>query len=161
MRVVNTFKLAKSQDYAKLKYLMEIESSIIDHTIPTKKDLYIETWTQTEITTEISVIKDEPIPLNEIVESEAPKISDFNKFVDECCELDKDYEVNSEDLCSGYRIWSQSAKKETYHLFLDYCKTRFTPARLKVKDNDKNTVQNGFKGVQLIPFDYSLSFQPS
>lgn len=165
LHISNTVKIAQNKDYGILKYLVEKEEALLHHQIVERDELYIDGWSQTnesDIKDDFeNILYDEPIPDDSASTSTTslPKISQFNKFVDECCELHPTFEVSSGDICGRYRIWAQYNDKETYHAFLDYCKKRFTPGRLKIQN--KIQVVNGFKGVQLIPFDLTLSLVPS
>jgi phage anti-repressor protein len=83
----------------------------------------------------------------------------FDEFIGECCILNEHAQVSSTDIVGKYRIWSQSAEKETFHDILDYLKIKFKPCRLRCQNKD--TIINGFGGVQLKDLTLTLSCAPS
>jgi len=51
---------------------------------------------------------------------------DFQKFIDECCELNEEYYTSPFDLLGCYRLWSRGEMtNKTKHLFSDYMKEKF------------------------------------
>lgn len=85
--------------------------------------------------------------------------NEFDTFIDNECVIGDDLEVSSTEICGKYRIWAQSAKKESFHLLLEYLNKRFRPVRLSVQNKDQ--VVNGFRGVSIKQNDVTLSIAPS
>ena len=83
----------------------------------------------------------------------------FDQFITECCILNETAQVSSTDIVGKYRIWSRAAEKETFHAMLEYLKKKFVPCRLRCQN--KNTIVNGFGGVQLKDQHMTLSCAPS
>jgi hypothetical protein len=83
----------------------------------------------------------------------------FNEFVNTCCIVRSDVEVNCKDIIGQYRLWSKNTKKEVTIAFKHYLDTRFKYCRLQVQD--KNQVVNGYKGISLKEIDYKKSMIPS
>ena len=108
-----------------------------------------------EIACQTEVIKDE----SDAVIEEIDNSDKFAEFVFTCCDLNDDYEVSSVDIVGAYRLWSRSVSKDIYHKLLDYLKTEFRPIRLS--EQNKTEVVNGFKGLQLKPKEIKISNAPS
>jgi hypothetical protein len=119
---------------------------VIDNIKPEKKILHYDISCQTECKIIEEDNTNEIKPLK-IVKEQTLNISKFNKFIEECCIINKDLEVASTEIVGKYRIWTQDANKQIYLDFLDYLKDVFKPIR--IQKQDKNTVINGFKGIGL------------
>ena len=77
----------------------------------------------------------------------------FNKFIDECCIVRNDVEVDSGDIIGQFRIWNgEKPKKILFEEFNKYLRTRFLACRLQNKQ--KNQCVHGFKGVALKIINY-------
>lgn len=160
--VNNNIKLTNINDrYNKLYNIVSNEKYEIDNIKPEKKILHFDISTQTDGIVE--EIKDDEADIKPmIIIKDPPKnIFNFNKFIEECCIIDRELEVSSVDIIGKYRIWMQSADKNTYLELLDYLKDVFKPVRMQKQD--KNTVINGFKGISLKEIDnkFELPLIPS
>ena len=77
----------------------------------------------------------------------------FNKFIDECCIVRNDVEVDSGDIIGQFRIWNgEKPKKLLFEEFNKYLRTRFLACRLQ--NQQKNQCVHGFKGVALKIINY-------
>ena len=77
----------------------------------------------------------------------------FNKFIDECCIVRNDVEVDSGDIIGQFRIWNgEKPKKILFEEFNKYLRTRFLACRLQ--NQQKNQCVHGFKGVALKTINY-------
>lgn len=77
----------------------------------------------------------------------------FNKFIDECCIVRNDVEVDSGDIIGQFRIWNgEKPKKILFEEFNKYLRTRFLACRLQ--NQQKNQCVHGFKGVALKIINY-------
>jgi prophage antirepressor-like protein len=86
--------------------------------------------------------------------------SKFDRYINECCQVDTFLEVSAKDIQGQYRLWARSADKETFHALNDYLQSRFKYVRLPVLNT--NNVVYGFRGLKLkeIP-QVPLPFAPS
>lgn len=81
----------------------------------------------------------------------------FNDFINEMCIVRSDVEESSVNMEGAFRIWNKTKpKKEIFHSFNEYLKIRFRYCRLK--QQNKNQVVNGYKGVKLNPITYEKKF---
>ncbi len=77
----------------------------------------------------------------------------FNKFIDECCIIRNDVEVDSGDIIGQFRIWNgEKPKKLLFEEFNKYLRTRFLACRLQ--NQQKNQCVHGFKGIALKTINY-------
>jgi hypothetical protein len=77
----------------------------------------------------------------------------FNKFIDECCIVRNDVEVDSGDIIGQFRIWNgEKPKKLLFEEFNKYLRTRFLACRLQ--NQQKNQCVHGFKGIALKTINY-------
>ena len=77
----------------------------------------------------------------------------FNKFIDECCIIRNDVEVDSGDIIGQFRIWNgEKPKKLLFEEFNKYLRTRFLACRLQ--NQQKNQCVHGFKGVTIKTINY-------
>ena len=77
----------------------------------------------------------------------------FNKFIDDCCIVRNDVEVDSGDIIGQFRIWNgQKPKKVLFEEFNKYLRTRFLACRLQ--NQQKNQCVHGFKGVNIKTINY-------
>jgi len=145
----NDLKLTKKTDkITKLSEIISKELYIIDNVIVDNKILHYDMSIQTEaiIIEETNDDIEEIKPLK--ITKEPPiNISNFNKFLEECCIIDKEKEISSIDIIGAYRIWTRNCNKETYLTLLDYLKDLFKPIRIQIQN--KTNVVNGFRGICL------------
>jgi len=77
----------------------------------------------------------------------------FNKFIDECCIIRNDVEVDSGDIIGQFRIWNgEKPKKLLFEEFNKYLRTRFLACRLQ--NQQKNQCVHGFKGITIKTINY-------
>jgi len=77
----------------------------------------------------------------------------FDKFINECCLVRADVEVDSCDIIAQFRIWNQiKPKRETNERLNRYLRTRFLATRLN--NQAKKQCVHGFKGVMLKSIEY-------
>ena len=77
----------------------------------------------------------------------------FNKFIDDCCIVRNDVEVDSGDIIGQFRIWNgEKPKKLLFEEFNKYLRTRFLACRLQ--NQQKNQCVHGFKGVTIKIINY-------
>ena len=76
----------------------------------------------------------------------------FDKYIDECCELNESFEVSDKIIQGQFRIWSGLNKKEIFHALLGYLKTKFLPIRLNKQDDEQ--VVMGLRGVRIKEIEY-------
>lgn len=77
----------------------------------------------------------------------------FNKFIDDCCIVRNDVEVDSGDIIGQFRIWNgEKPKKLLFEEFNKYLRTRFLACRLQ--NQQKNQCVHGFKGVTIKTINY-------
>jgi len=143
----------------KLKKIVDYENLIIHNQSTAISTREISTQTDYEYfqhSDEIPPISSAiPAPIIE----ENPLTQKFNLFIEECCIVRPDVDVDAKAIEGQYRLWSQSVSKDVFHALHDYLKTRFKYDRLKIQ----NTKQShyGFIGVKLKEIEYHKSPQPS
>ncbi len=160
--VKNMFKITKDKNrYNKLSAMVNITTNVIDNVVCEKKVLHYDVSTQTDaVVEEIQAYTEDEIQPLRIVKEPPTNIGSFNRFIEECCIIDKEKDVSSVDIIGAYRIWAQNAEKEVYHTLLDYLKDVFKPIRLQIQD--KQNVVNGFQGICLKPDEpFALPITPS
>jgi hypothetical protein len=83
-----------------------------------------------------------------------PKLkSKFDKFINECCILHNDLEVDSTTIVAQFRIYNRTKPtKLLFENFNKYMRTRFLACRLK--NQTSNQVCHGFKGIALKTIEY-------
>ncbi len=94
--------------------------------------------------------------IEELTNTDNIMLTNFDKFFDECCVINENLEISTADITGQYRIWAQSADKETYLALLDYLKVKFRPVRLQLQNKDN--VINGYKGVTLKEIEYKRTY---
>lgn len=158
----NDLKLTKKTDrFNKLSEVVNKELYIIDNIVCDKKILHYDISIQTDaVIEEIETNTEEEIKPFRIVKEPPKNIANFNKYLEECCIIDKEAQVSTIDIIGKYRIWSQTANKETYLDLLDYLKDIFKPIR--IQKQDKNNVVNGYMGISLkLEEPFTLPLSPS
>jgi len=84
---------------------------------------------------------------------EANLKSKFDKFINECCILHNDLEVDSTTIVAQFRIYNRTKPtKLLFENFNKYMRTRFLACRLK--NQTSNQVCHGFKGITLKTIEY-------
>ena len=84
---------------------------------------------------------------------EANLKSKFDKFINECCILHNDLEVDSTTIVAQFRIYNRTKPtKLLFENFNKYMRTRFLACRLK--NQTSNQVCHGFKGIALKTIEY-------
>ena len=79
--------------------------------------------------------------------------SKFDKFINECCILHNDLEVDSTTIVAQFRIYNRTKPtKLLFENFNKYMRTRFLACRLK--NQTSNQVCHGFKGIALKTIEY-------
>lgn len=156
----NKIQLLKITDeierQTKIKKLLDYENEII-HQISTKISTN-EISTQTDFVDEQQEEEDElHLTSRQIEENENTKL--FKQFIQECCIVRKDVEVNCKDIEGQYRIWGKTASKEIFLSLHTYLKTRFN--YIRIKKQDTNGVNYGFEGITLKEIQYKKSPIPS
>ena len=152
----NKIQLLKITDeierQTKIKKLLDYENEII-HQISTKISTN-EISTQTDFIDEQQEEEDElHLTSRQIEENENTKL--FKQFIQECCIVRKDVEVNCKDIEGQYRIWGKTASKEIFLSLHTYLKTRFN--YIRIKKQDTNGVNYGFEGITLKEIQYKKS----
>ena len=77
---------------------------------------------------------------------------DFDKFIEECCELSSDYKYPKSDIKQAHRVWSKCSTKDVVSELDNYLKINFSSGVIIENDIKRNV----YKGVKLKP----LSFTP-
>lgn len=83
--------------------------------------------------------------VEEFADRKNPK--DFDKFIDECCELSETFTQTKADLKSAHRVWSKCTENNVISALDMYLKNRFKVATI-IEDDIKRNV---YKGVRLMP----------
>ena len=84
---------------------------------------------------------------------EANLKSKIDKFINECCILHNDLEVDSTTIVAQFRIYNRTKPtKLLFENFNKYMRTRFLACRLK--NQTSNQVCHGFKGIALKTIEY-------
>ena len=79
--------------------------------------------------------------------------SKFDKFINECCILHNDLEVDSTTIAGQFRIYNrEKPTKLLFENFNKYMRTRFLACRLK--NQTLNQICHGFKGIGLREIQY-------
>lgn len=145
LRIINTFdiiKLPVQDRQSKIKQLIDSDNAIIYNRCDKIQTRNISIQTECDTTNITSPFVNQ----NEFTDI-------FTKFIDECCIERHDVEVASYDIEGQFRIWSKIVKKEVYHSFIDYLKTKYKYDRLKQQDQS-HTV-NGYIGIKLKDIIYT------
>ena len=81
----------------------------------------------------------------------------FDKFINECCIIRSDVEVDSITITGQFRIFNrEKPTKLLFETFNKYMRTRFLACRLK--NQNKNQIVHGFKGIKLIEVAYKKQY---
>lgn len=77
----------------------------------------------------------------------------YKKFINECCIVRKDVEVESLEITGQFRIWvGEKPKRELFEGFNTYLKQNFIEKRLANKEKQQNV--RGFEGIKLKQIEY-------
>lgn len=147
IEIVEVIKLYRDKDSEKrVRVMTKIVEILLDEKLAKINVSSVETQTDSDLTVD-------PITVNNELYDK------FEKFVEECCIINEDAEVGSTDIIGKFRLWSQTVDKQVYHQILDYLARKFKPCRLR--DQNKDQVVNGFRGVDIIRTPYKLPPMPS
>ena len=96
---------------------------------------------------------DNAVPLSyPIITTNVEIYKKFDLYIEECCLLGENFEVSTKDIIGQFRIWNKKVSDDLKTMLPEYLRLRFSPSRLKIQD--KNQVQHGYKGVMLKHIDY-------
>lgn len=158
VHVGNTLKLSQIPNIddmeAKLSKIVDYENKILNQEYGSCATKEIETQTENEYF-------EQPNEEEDIINTDELNAK-FDKYIEECCVVDKFSEVSSKDIEGQYRLWARAANKKTFHALLDYLQTRYKHIRLpNPKPNSKNVVY-GYRGLKLKDIEpFTLPFAPS
>lgn len=143
---INTLDLAairkKEERQLKLKKIVDYSTMIIKD-LPNPKISTSNASTQTEDFEQQKIDKETEEQKNKSI---------FDKYINECCELNDTFEVSDKIIQGHFRIWSGLNKKEIFHALLGYLKMKFLPIRL-TKQDEENVVM-GLRGVRIKEIEY-------
>jgi prophage antirepressor-like protein len=94
--------------------------------------------------------------IDEIHETQKKEITfntDFNKFIDEMCEVNNTHFCFKEDLRMAFRIWSKNTDKKLINDFLEYIKNNFKSG---VEHTESLMRRNVWRGLSLKPLEYTI-----
>jgi phage anti-repressor protein len=94
--------------------------------------------------------------IDEIHETQKKEITfntDFNKFIDEMCEVNNTHFCFKEDLRMAFRIWSKNTDKKLINDFLEYIKNNFKSG---VEHTESLMRRNVWRGLLLKPLEYTI-----
>jgi prophage antirepressor-like protein len=136
----------------KLKKIVDYENLIIHNQSTAISTREISTQTDYEYFQHSDAIPPISSAIPAPIIEETPLTQKFNLFIEECCIIRPDVDVDAKAIEGQYRLWSQSVSKDVFHALHDYLKTRFKYDRLKIQ----NTKQShyGFIGVKLKEIEY-------
>lgn len=141
--ISNMIEIANNLDYvemeSQLSKIIDVENIVL-HKTTTIEASTCEISTQTDEIDEIEEDRSTDYQLQE-------QTTKFERYIQECCLLDLTFEVSSADIVGQYRIWAQSADKDTFHAFVDYLQTKYKQVRLPT--TNQTHVVNGFRGLKL------------
>jgi hypothetical protein len=121
-------------------YIMDLQMENIEDFIP-------KLYTLLEIK-EIEIDKN-IVEIKQVIKTNGNQIinpKDFDKFIDECCELSDDYKYPKADIKMAHRIWSKCSTKDVTTTLDIYLKNKFNSG-VMIDDNDIK--RNVYKGVKL------------
>lgn len=143
---INTLDLAcirnKEERQLKLKKIVDYSVMIIKD-LPNPKISTCNASTQTEDFEQQKIDKETEEQKNKSI---------FDKYINECCELNETFEVSDKIIQGHFRIWSELNKKEIFHALLGYLKMKFLPIRLTKQDEEH--VVMGLRGVRIKEIEY-------
>ena len=129
------------QTIESIVYLMDSQMETIDIFIPNLYKLL-------DINTGVAEIRQDdklPIPIKNENINVNPK--DFDKFIQECCELSSEYKYPKADIKQAHRVWSKCSTKDVISELDNYLKNKFHSGVIIENDIKRNV----YKGLKLKP----------
>jgi phage anti-repressor protein len=129
------------QTIESIVYLMDSQMETIDIFIPNLYKLL-------DINTGVAEIRQDdklPIPIKNENINVNPK--DFDKFIQECCELSGEYKYPKADIKQAHRVWSKCSTKDVISALDNYLKNKFHSGVIIENDIKRNV----YKGLKLKP----------
>ena len=127
----------------KITYKIALENQEMQEKIDKQKDI-------------VEIIKNEQelIYQNPLI-PEDELTAKFANFIDTMCIVHPEVEEASTKMEGQFRIWLRDKpRKEVFYALKNYLDTRFKPARISNKNQDKKQLVHGYIGVQLKPIEY-------
>jgi hypothetical protein len=76
--------------------------------------------------------------------------NDFQKFIANCCEINRDYSVSYIELKNQYKIWSKSANHSQLKSMIEYCKKHFRSTMKRANPLvSTSKLTNFFNGIKV------------
>lgn len=85
---------------------------------------------------------------NEVTIENKKNPKDFDKFIEDCCDVSPDYKQPKGDLKQAHRVWSQCCTKDVIQALDKYLKDKFSGGII-IENDIKRTVYKGVKLKQL------------
>lgn len=129
-------------------YIIDSQIESIDAFIPNLYQLLdINTNNNTENKTEVknTQVKHETDELKKTLNP-----MDFERFINECCEVGPDFKYPKSDIKQAHRVWGKSSTKNVIKALDNYLNNKFESGVI-LKDDIKRNV---YKGVKLKPLTY-------
>jgi len=76
---------------------------------------------------------------------------DFDKFIEECCELSSEYKYPKADIKQAHRVWSKCSTKDVVSELDNYLKINFSSGVIIENDIKRNV----YKGLKLKPLTFT------
>jgi prophage antirepressor-like protein len=103
------------------------------------------------INTDLDVKLPQNIIIQDIIYNKNP--IDFEKFINECCELGENYYVTKYDLIGCYRLWSKNeVRRDKQKIFLDYITEKYTYKDKFIPDYGSRFCV--YLGIKVKPFEF-------
>jgi phage anti-repressor protein len=129
------------QTIESIVYLMDSQMETIDVFIPNLYKLL-------DINTGVAEIRpDDKIPIQIKNENINVNPKDFDKFIQECCELSSEYKYPKADIKQAHRVWSKCSTKDVISALDNYLKNKFHSGVIIENDIKRNV----YKGLKLKP----------
>jgi hypothetical protein len=120
------------------------------------------TFTKTEeiISDTSNTLDEEYIEENiiEVINIQDKKIvnpSNFDKFLEDCCELNLTYSCPKDEIRQAFRVWSKGCvNKEVVEKFKTFCEDKFKNTIVYIDDVKRNC----YKGLKLKPFIFTPKY---
>jgi phage anti-repressor protein len=88
---------------------------------------------------------------NDTTESVKVNPKDFDKFIEDCCDVSPDYKQPKGDLKQAHRVWSQCCTKDVIQALDKYLKDKFSGGIIIENDIKRNV----YKGVKLKQLNFT------